>query len=477
MDLMSGTARIAHAQEMVDSPAMEADMMEDMPTTEMGGGDFFSQDLGTLLRLRYNTKSYGQDRRGNLDIGTMRVASFEDAIAFFDGQATLSDVNGVGYNLGVGFRWLHWAPFPLEPERITGFSFWTDGTSTEAGNFFPQIGLSYESLGDMWDFRVNGYIPIGQESQLGTFNATGAVAFSENFLVMESIADRNTSFNVAEAEIARRLMPDRDAWAFVGPYVLTNSDQDAAGYRAGFRGYAYPDLLLQIAVTDDDIFKTNAAFSVTWFVGRTRTSFQPACGLPDRMREPVMRNDYVALKRTQEVGGEALTNTDGEAFRFVHVNSESPNGGDGTYENPLNNVGNVEGASQEDDIILLYSDSNFNNQATLALQDNQRLLGEGNGEFFTINTLQSGVVVIPETSPGARDGARANIIGSTGPTGPCGSPTRTKSPTSISMARAPPRTSRASSRLAPAPAIRTFTTWISQRNGHRHPVHAAHATE
>ena len=109
---MSGTVAPRAAQEMVDSPAMEADMMEDMPTTEMGGGDFFSQDLGTLLRLRYNTESYGQDRRGNFDIGTMRVASFEDAIAFFDGQATLSDVNGVGYNLGVGFRWLHWVALP-----------------------------------------------------------------------------------------------------------------------------------------------------------------------------------------------------------------------------------------------------------------------------------------------------------------------------------------------------------------------------
>ena len=119
---------------------------------------------------------------------------------------TLSDVNGVGYNLGVGFRWLGWTPFPLEPERITGFSFWADGTSTESGNFFPQVGVSYESLGDMWDLRVNGYIPVGQESQIGDFTPTGAIAFDENFLVQEAIADRNTSFNVGEAEIARRIM-------------------------------------------------------------------------------------------------------------------------------------------------------------------------------------------------------------------------------------------------------------------------------
>ncbi len=159
---------------MGDLPAMDSDAFDaGPPVVDMGGGTFFSQELGTLLRLRYNTESYGQDRRGNLDIGTMQVANFQDAIAFFDGQATLSDVNGLGYNLGVGFRWLGWTPFMLEPERITGFNFFADGTSTESGNFFPQVGVGFESLGDMWDLRVNGYIPVGQESQIGAFSPTG----------------------------------------------------------------------------------------------------------------------------------------------------------------------------------------------------------------------------------------------------------------------------------------------------------------
>jgi len=404
----------AWAQEYGDLPAMEDAFEAGAPAMEMGGGDFFSQDLGTLLRLRYNTESYGQDRRGNFDIGTMQVQSFEDAIAFFDGQVTLNDVNGVGYNLGVGFRWLHWSPFPIEPERITGFSFWTDGTSTESGNFFPQVGLSFESLGDRWDLRINGYIPVGQKSQLGDFTPTGNIGYDQNFLVEETIADRNTSFYVAEAEIAARLLSDRDAWAFAGPYTLVNDDQDAAGYRAGFRGYAYPDLLLQIAVSDDDIFNTNAAFQVTWFVGRTRNNFQPACGLPDRMREPVMRNDYVALQRTQEFGGDPLTGTDGEPIRIVHVYSDAPNGGNGTFESPLNNVGDVEANSIENDIVLLWSQSLFQNQSTLVLQDNQRLLGEGMGEFFIVATQEQGNVVLPETRPGSRDFARSIIRGTTG---------------------------------------------------------------
>ena len=45
---------------MGELPALEADAFDGgMPVSEVGGVDFFSQELGTLLRLRYNTESYG----------------------------------------------------------------------------------------------------------------------------------------------------------------------------------------------------------------------------------------------------------------------------------------------------------------------------------------------------------------------------------------------------------------------------------
>src|SRR6188508_660053 len=63
------------------------------PMSQSGGGDidYFSQDLGTILRLRYNTQSYGQDGTGNFDIGTMKVVTMGDTAAFFDGQVTMNE--------------------------------------------------------------------------------------------------------------------------------------------------------------------------------------------------------------------------------------------------------------------------------------------------------------------------------------------------------------------------------------------------
>jgi hypothetical protein len=386
------------------------------PTTEMGGGSyFFAQDLGTMLRVRYNTESYGQDNEsGNLDIGTMQMISFDDSAVFFDGQVTLNDPDGVGFNVGVGYRWMSFQSFASSPGVMQGVSIWADGTNTEADNFFPQIGLSYESLGEMWDLRANGYIPVGDDTQIGDFEGTGGIGFQGNSIAQLTQATVDTSFYVGEAELARRLTRERDAWAFAGPYFLANDSDDTLGYRAGLRGYAYPDLLLQIAVSNDDIFDTNAAFTMIWFVGRTRTHFRPACGVPDRFREPVMRNDYVALAQSTIAGGVPLTGGGGEDLRFVHVNSNAAPGGDGTFENPFDMVTDVNGAGSVDgDIILVHSNSVFSGE-NVVLKDDQRFLGEGLDAddeplVHTVVTFEEGIIDIPESSPGARELPRPMI--------------------------------------------------------------------
>jgi hypothetical protein len=172
--------------------------------------------------------------------------------------------------------------------------------------------------------------------------------------------------------------------------------------------------LLQIAVSNDDIFDTNAAFTMIWFVGRTRTHFRPACGVPDRFREPVMRNDYVALAQTSIGGGAPLTDAGGDELRIVHVDSNAAPGGDGTFENPFDMLTDVNGAgSLEGDIILVHSNSVFSGQNAI-LKDDQRLLGEGldaDGEplVHTVVTFEEGTIDIPESSPGAQNLPRPQI--------------------------------------------------------------------
>lgn len=378
-----------------------------------GGGVGYSKALDTVLRVRYNTQSYGQEA-GNLDLGTFKAFSYgDDALSFIDAQVTLSDKQGVGYNVGTGIRFLHDTGFSPDPMRVMGVSIWADGSSTEADNFFAQGGVSWESLGDLWDFRINGYSPLGKRFLRGTTFETGAPpAFIGNDLALPTLTTSDIAFFGAEAEAARRL-GDREAWGFAGLYLLNNGRDDTTGYQAGVRGYAVPDILVQFKVSNDDIFKTNATFALTWFVGRTRTDYCATCSVLDRLREPVMRNNYVTIQTTQIAGGNALTDVNGERIRMVHVDSSAADDGDGTFENPLNNLDAILANSGTGDIVLAHADSTFTGQNAI-LQDNQRFLGEGGGIVHSVVTAEEGTVVFPETATDALNGTKPTIFGAVG---------------------------------------------------------------
>ncbi|WP_425399747.1 beta strand repeat-containing protein [Aeoliella sp.] len=378
----------------------------------------YSPSLGMHLRARYNTKSYGQVR-GNLDLGTMKVFEAENGgVWFVDGQVTLNDESKVGYNAGIGYRFMTLPLLPNSPDsaKIAGISFWTDGSTTINENFLPQVGISLEYLGDFWDARANTYIPFA-DIEVGDFVATDTITYQGDFLVQETIAGTDEALTVQDVELARRL-GERDLWLFAGAYGLWGETVDTLGLKLGARGYLTPDLAVQLAVNDDDEFGTNTVFSVTWFIGRTRDASYCNPSLMNRMREPVIRNDYVAVKQDTVLGGEILEGDldgDGEVeeIRVVHVDSAAAAGGDGSFENPLNNLEEIDDTGASPGIVLVHAGSSFTGeQATLL--DGQRMLGEGGGIEHIVSTTNFGDVTLPETSAGASTGVVPIINGGAG---------------------------------------------------------------
>lgn len=374
-----------------------------------GGGVGYSPTLGSHLRARYNSESYGQ-LDGNFDLGTMKMWQPDrDSAWFVDGQVTLNDESKVGYNVGVGYRWMTLPVFPWSPDRekIAGLSIWSDGSSAGGENFFPQVGISAELLGDTWDFRANAYIPVGPESQTRDFRPTGNNVFFGNFLGSELIGIRDTALTGGEVEVARRIR-DLDAWVFGGAYGFDGGGFDTAGGRYGLRGYVTPDILAQFQMTHDELFDTNAVVGLTWFIGRTRNNTALTCTLRDRFREPVLRNDYVAMvQSTATSASDPLENIDGDAQRFVHVDSTAAAGGDGSFERPLNQLGTIQANSQEGDIILAHAGSNLTGSVA-TLQNDQQFFGEGGGRTASFSAFNSSgapiTITAPETAPGAIDG-------------------------------------------------------------------------
>ena len=128
--------------EMMSMPPAEMPAAGDPgapPMSQSGDVSFFSQDLGTILRLRDSTESYGQDKQGNFDIGSMQVITMEDSTAFLDGQVTANDNNGVGFNVGAGYRWIDTPGYAMNAARMEGVSLWADGTQ-HGGRQFLSAG-------------------------------------------------------------------------------------------------------------------------------------------------------------------------------------------------------------------------------------------------------------------------------------------------------------------------------------------------
>jgi hypothetical protein len=373
-------------------------------------GSYFNRELGTPLRFGYHSEGYGTDL-GVVSLGSMKVFNLDGATWFLDGQGTMSDAFGGGFNVGAGYRELVNMSHGFDPDRILGASFWTDGQSTRSDNFFTQLGFGLESLGESVDFRMNGYFPLSRTKNSDpTLIDRDTIRFHDNGLfagINQFTTD--TAYSVIDAEGAKRIA-NLDAWATAGVYYLGGGGADDAGFRIGVRGYAVPDLLVGVQVTDDDIYNTNVMATLTWFVGRTHKGNAPIGTIVDRFREPVMRNDFIATtSKISQTAGVQLRDADtNDFFNFIHVDSNAAAGGDGTFENPYNNLAQAEATQADGSYVYMHGGSEFNPTADFQLLDNVKFWGEGTNQFgdvvqHQVDTVERGTVVLPETSDGAED--------------------------------------------------------------------------
>jgi hypothetical protein len=351
-------------------------------------------------------------------LGTHWAAPLSMGLAFVDGNLRIGSADtDFSVNFGGGFRWRNDDFFTGSP-RIFGVSVWYDGEDTQLDNYFNQIGVSFERLGPLVDLRLNANIPLEDVKQGDDVMFTGDTVFSGNNISQGTLVSSDVSLRTVDFEVAPRLF-NLNAWAYAGGYQMDGQGISELGRKGGVRGYILNDLALDVGVHDDDQFGTNTVVQVIWTPGRV--SADPSLwthNIDDRMREQVYRNPYVAVDQIQTAGAVALTDVTGDDIRVVHVDSTAPAGGDGSFENPLNNLNDIQGNSQVGDIILVHSQSTFTGE-NATLQDAQRFLGEGlnndgDPQNHFVITSELGQIELPESAPGASDLARPVINNASG---------------------------------------------------------------
>jgi hypothetical protein len=265
-------------------------------------------------------------------------AESDSTMWFGDVRGLIFNDGEFGSNMGSGYRW-----FVEDQNRIYGINGYWD-TRKDNSLLFNQAGIGVESLGQIFDFRANGYTPAVYDTyqhQLGT------AYFQDNRLFVASTAA--LSGMDAEAGVNFPTFHQISTSLFGGGYYYdSNHTIAAAGWRVRAEAMFRDFVVVGVSVQDDELFGQtvngmielrHTVFHRATLARRSmRHKFRDADGSSDgqtvrhRLADPVYRRQNIVLKeesaRPATFGGAPLN--------FVHV---VPGGaGDGTFENPYGTI-------------------------------------------------------------------------------------------------------------------------------------------
>ncbi|HEY4135234.1 MAG TPA: inverse autotransporter beta domain-containing protein [Alphaproteobacteria bacterium] len=356
----------------------------------------------------------GTDR--NLGEGDLflPLAQTDTTLVFGDMRMRFDDQESSEGNIGLGVRHM------LSSGWNLGAYGYFDRRSTENDSIFSQATLGLEALSTDWDVRVNGYLPLGDDSRtlastpgISTASLSGAIV---QVVTTQGSFVEERALGGFDAEVGWRLPlfdaeADRQLRFYVGGYRFTADGlDDVTGPRArlDFTMQTVPflwegsRLTLGAEIQHDDPRGTQAFAGLRLRIPLQREDDAPTLtALEQRMTDTVVRDiDIVSQTRSASRGAdiiEAATQTaSGQALAVL--DSATTTGA---------NLPSAIAAAGANSTVLL--SGTFATAATAALQPGQTVMGAGT---LSVRT-PSGYAATLTTAAAAVNGA---IPGSNAPT-------------------------------------------------------------
>lgn len=333
----------------------------------------------------------------------------DDLLIFNDSQLQLYNDQSklLGANVGVGVR-----KYDAQLNRILGANVYYDLRQLQdipsGRSDFHQVGLGFESMGEIFDFRAFGNIPTNQDRQsfqtipnaipqFGGVNGQNIVYGQERFRQALSTLDLEGG----------ALLFARDIYAisaYGGAYHLSGDDVSEWGPRGRLELRVNDKLFVNGFLQHDPIFDTTGGVAVELRFGRPEARSSSVYHIPSRLVDPIHRRRYISIHETEQ---ELLHTVAGRAITVRHVDSNAAPDGDGSIGNPNNNL--ADASNHPDDIVYLHGGSLFDNQQIVISNDGQRLLGEGVPQW--VNSDQS-TFLLPGVNPAGATPRIRNSISS-----------------------------------------------------------------
>ncbi len=361
------------------------------------------------VNVEHNSSTAGLD--GITGIGGFVPLTQEagENVTFLEGDLQVDNGGHFGWNLSLGYRGIN-QDEDGEDDRLRGGYLGLDSHFTDESNFY-QLAAGYESLGQDWDFRLNGYLPLGDRSRTVDSTTvegvqTGTSGFVGNQLVLsaaggaQSIKRIEDSLGGFDAEVATQLSEWQggELIGAVGGYLLSGKEDTSLGGKLRLGATLASNFNAGIALQHDGIYDTRLSFSIgatfpqVRFQKKEEKEFQETNEVAIRLRDPIQRRQSVAVQERTEVedliapSSEALRNPEEEQdYRFLHV-ALGASGGDGTYEAPFGTVEeaialvNSDATTFSDGNTILYVDGEVAPTTIIpgfAIPDRVRVLSQG----------------------------------------------------------------------------------------------------
>ncbi len=309
-------------------------------------------------------------------------------LPFLDLRGHVFDNGKMAANAGLGVRY-------LANSRVWGVNSYYDYRNTHRQHY-NQVAAGLETLGKIWDFRINGYLPVGwKQSRL---YHTKFDLFEGHYMILRS--SRNFAMKGANAEAGFHLDCFRQAPLYFagGPYYLTGKGASTWGgeLRASvdlFNRY----VRLEGRTAYDHFFKWTGQGIVSVnvpFGARAKVKQDPctsrcdAVSLAARMVQPVDRMEIIPVGK-QHLHSRAIDPATGDPYYFLFVDNTSRSLG--TYESPYPTLVDAQNASFPNTVIYVFPGDGTaaGMDAGITLQDGQMLLGAGSAYSFptTLGTV------------------------------------------------------------------------------------------
>ncbi|MDR3624109.1 MAG: inverse autotransporter beta domain-containing protein [Chlamydiales bacterium] len=288
--------------------------------------------------------------------------------------------------------------------RIYGLNVYYDYRNSKRSNY-NQVSCGIESLGSVWDFRWNGYFPVGSRKSRG-FDL-GYDTFAGNSLYLTRKFEYALTGSNAEVGTHFARFRGISFYAAAGPYYFKGPlGPDLLGGQVRLNGNYNDFVTLEVSSSYDRVFRGIVQGQISFnfplgpkSYGKEGNSYPRHCPcsrawMYGRMVQPVVRNEIIVLDeaRQQSLAIDPLTNLPYTIW-FVDNTSHSA----GTFESPFSTLADAESASQVGDIIYVFPGdlTTTGMDVGITLKDNQRLWGSAIVQSLPTT---NGMVTIPALS-------------------------------------------------------------------------------